>query len=81
MKGKNNMQQEEIKQVLEELNTVRPEVLTDNGKRLFDAIMKIADERDYLQRRTEEAIKYCNNNIELTPRLIDVISILKGNDE
>lgn len=75
------MQQEEIKQVLEELNTVRPEVLTDNGKRLFDAIMKIADERDYLQRRTEEAIKYCNNNIELTPRLIDVISILKGNDE
>lgn len=34
-----------------------------------------------LQQRTDKAIEYCNNNIEFTPRLIDVIDILKGNDK
>ena len=34
-----------------------------------------------LQRIRDEAIEYCENNKEYTPRLIDVIDILKGGDE
>ena len=37
---------EEAQKVLDELNTVRIEVLNDKTKRLFEAIMEIADERD-----------------------------------
>lgn len=38
----------EVQKVLEELKGVRPEKLTGEAKRLFEAIMKIADERDEL---------------------------------
>ena len=34
---------EEVNQVLKELNEVRPEKLNDKAKRLFEAIMKIAE--------------------------------------
>lgn len=40
------MTTEEAQKVLNELNNVRPEVLTGEAKRLFEAIMKIADTRD-----------------------------------
>jgi hypothetical protein len=40
------MNKEEAQKVLEELYTVRPEMLNDKAKRLFEAIMQIADERD-----------------------------------
>lgn len=40
------MTNEEAQKVLDELQNVRPEVLNDEAKRLFEAIMKIADERD-----------------------------------
>ena len=39
---------EEAQKVLDELNTVRIEVLNDKAKRLFEAIMKIADIKDKL---------------------------------
>ena len=39
---------EEVQKVLDELEQVRPEKLTGEAKRLFEAIMKIADERDKL---------------------------------
>lgn len=39
---------EEVQKVLDELKEVRPEKLTGEAKRLFEAIMKIADERDEL---------------------------------
>ena len=38
----------ETKKILEELIGVRPEQLTGEAKRLFEAIMKITDERDEL---------------------------------
>lgn len=38
----------EVQKVLEELIGSRPEKLTGEAKRLFEAIMKIADERDEL---------------------------------
>lgn len=37
------MSDNEIEEVLQELQEVRPEKLTDKAKRLFEAIMKIAD--------------------------------------
>lgn len=40
------MNKEEIQKILDELYAVRPEMLNDKAKRLFEAIMQIADERD-----------------------------------
>ena len=48
------MTEEEAQKVLDELNTVRIEVLNDEAKRLFEAIMKIADNRDELQKTVEQ---------------------------
>lgn len=63
----------EVQKVLDELKGVRPEKLTGEAKRLFEAIMKIADERDELLKERQadkEKIKElesdnyeCNNII------------------
>ena len=47
---------EEANQVLQELNEVRPEMLNDKAKRLFEAIMLIADERDKANERVDDLI-------------------------
>lgn len=41
------MTTEKAQKVLNELNNVRPELLNDEAKRLFEAIMSIVEERDY----------------------------------
>ena len=53
--------------ILEELIGSKPEQLTGEAKRLFEAIMKIADERDELLEKNKEYEKqldldYVNNN-------------------
>lgn len=48
------MTEKEAQKVLDELNTVRIEVLNGEAKRLFGAIMKIADERNFLQLEKEK---------------------------
>lgn len=48
------MTEKEAQKVLDELNTVRPEVLNGEAKRLFEAIMKIADKRDELKNEVIE---------------------------
>lgn len=55
----------EAEKVLKELHEVRPEKLNDKTKRLFDAIMLIADERDIYKKRNKNAIKYVNKNCYL----------------
>ena len=55
------MTSKEAQKVLDELNGVRPEVLTGEAKRLFEAIMKIADERDELRIQIKEKEKIINN--------------------
>ena len=45
---------EEAQKVLDELKGVRPEMLNSEAKRLFEAIMKIADERDRLKAKNKE---------------------------
>lgn len=49
-----------IEKILEELKAVRPEMLNPEAKRLFDAIMKIADERDIALYKQKKAIEYIN---------------------
>ena len=64
------MSNEETNKVLEELYEVRPEKLNDKAKRLFEAIMKIADRKD-----EAEADLYEANN-----RINDLLDIVKQKD-
>lgn len=64
------MSNEEANQILKELYEVRPEKLNDKAKRLFEAIMKIADRRD-----KAEADLYEANN-----RINDLLDIIKQKD-
>ena len=51
------MTEKEVQQVLDELNEIKPEQLEDNSKRLFEAIMLIADERDELKKELKKKDK------------------------
>ena len=48
---------EEPQKILEELIGSRPEKLTGEAKRLFEAIMKIADERDEFEYKYNKALE------------------------
>lgn len=65
------MSNEEANQILKELYEVRPEKLNDKAKRLFEAMMKIADERDSVKADLYEA----NNRIN------DLLDIVKQKDK
>lgn len=54
---------EEAQKVLDELKVVRPEMLNSEAKRLFEAIMKIADERDKLR-----------EELDLKDKIIDLMA-------
>ena len=58
------MTNEEAQKVLNELQGVRPEVLNDEAKRLFEAIMKIADERDLLKEQLDYIVNEYGVTIE-----------------
>lgn len=71
------MNEQEIQEVLDELNEVRPEVLNNKTKRLFKAIMKIADDRDKANKRVDElinevTIKQCE--LEKKDKIIDLMA-------
>ena len=59
------MTTEQAQEVLDELQQVRIEKLNREAKRLFEAIMKIADERDKLKIKLKEleSDNYAANNI------------------
>ena len=59
------MTREEAQKVLDELNTVRIEVLNDEAKRLFEAIMKIADERDKIKQEYDKDTHILQNQLDL----------------
>lgn len=59
------MTNEEANKVLEEMNEVRPEKLNDKAKRLFEAMMKIADERDSVKADLYEANNRINDLLDL----------------
>lgn len=56
-RGDDHMTNEQARKVLDELQGVRPEMLNGEAKRLFEAIMKIADERDELKKELKEKDK------------------------
>lgn len=61
------MSNEEIQEILDELRLVRPEVLKPKAKRLFDAIMYIADDRyKYMKenQKLKEDINFCLHSIK-----------------
>ena len=67
----------EVQKVLEELKGVRPEKLTGEAKRLFEAIMKIADERDELlkeKQANKEKIKELESDKEIKDKTIKLMS-------
>lgn len=64
------MDNKEVEKVLEELENVRPEKLNDKAKRLFEAIMTIADGRDKAESDLYEANK----------RIADLLLILGDRD-
>ena len=51
------MEKEEVQNVLNELQGVRPEMLNGEAKRLFEAIMKIANERDEINDKYDKLVK------------------------
>lgn len=59
------MTEKEVQKVLDELNTVRIEVLNDEAKRLFEAIMKIADERDKIKQEYDRDTHILQNQLDL----------------
>lgn len=65
------MTQEQAQEVLDELQGVRPEILKGEAKRLFKAIMKIADGRDELYKKVQEQ----NKIIDLMAEMIDSFDI------
>lgn len=70
------MTNEEAEKVLKELEEVRPEVLNDEAKRLFEAIMKIADRKDEAEADLYEANHRINDLLDLDTqkdKLIDEI--------
>ena len=71
------MSNEECEKVLKELYEVRPEKLNDKAKRLFEAIMKIADERDSVKADLYEANNRINDLLDLDTqkdKLIDLMA-------
>ncbi len=59
------MTKEQIQQVLDELQGVRPEMLNGEAKRLFEAIMKIADERDKIEQEYDRDTHILQNQLDL----------------
>lgn len=68
------MNEKEAQKVLDELQNVRPEVLNGEAKRLFEAIMKIADERDLLKDQKEYVINEYGRTIEKQSKMIDLMA-------
>ena len=61
------MTNEEIQEVLDELQLVRPEKLQPDARRLFNCMMTIADDRDkYLKenQKLKEDINFCLHSIK-----------------
>ena len=58
------MTKEQAQKVLDELQDVRPEKLNEEARRLFEAIMKIADERDNLYLEIQEKEKLINTLVD-----------------
>lgn len=73
------MSNEEAQKVLDELQGVRPEMLNKKAKRLFEAIMKIADERDELRETVERQNLEIISQKQVHDYDVKMIDDVKGN--
>lgn len=55
------MKSEDVEKVLEVMHQVKPDELSADAKKLFNAIMQIADERDELLQRNMELLTFIQN--------------------
>jgi len=78
---KKEMKIEEANKVLEELYEVGPEKLNDKAKRLFEAMMKIADERDSVKADLYEANNRINDLLDIAKQKDKEIEELNKSDE
>ena len=70
------MSNEEANQISKELYEVSPEKLNDKAKRLFEAIMKIADERDSVKADLYEANNRINDLLDLVKQKDKIIDLM-----
>lgn len=59
------MTNEQAQQVLDKLNEIKPEQLEGEAKRLFEAIMLIADERDKIEQEYDRDTHILQNQLDL----------------
>ena len=59
------MTEEQAQKVLDEWQGVRPECLEGEAKKLFEAIMKIADERDKIEQEYDRDTHILQNQLDL----------------
>ena len=72
---------EEAQKVLDELDNVKPELLNDEAKRLFETIMTIADERDEMKKENELAKQALKEQCDIADernQLLKENAFLKG---
>ena len=65
------MTQEQAQKILDSMHGVDPEKLQGEAKRLFEAIMKIADERDELKQEVEQKNKQVDLMAEYISNITD----------
>ncbi len=58
------MTEKEAQKILDELQESRPEQLKGEAKRLFEAIMKIADERDKIEQEYDRDTHILQNQLD-----------------
>jgi len=59
------MTNEQAQQVLDEMQGLKPEQLKGESKKLFEAIMKIADERDKIKQEYDRDTHILQNQLDL----------------
>lgn len=64
-RGDDHMTKEQAQQVLDEMQGLRPEQLKGESKKLFEAIMLIADERDKIKQEYDRDAHILQNQLDL----------------
>ena len=64
-RGDDHMTNEQAQQVLDEMQGLRPEQLKGESKKLFEAIMLIADERDKIKQEYDRDTHILQNQLDL----------------
>ena len=63
------MTNEQAQKVLDEMQGVRPEELKGEARKLFEAIMLIADEKDKLKKHNDDLLRKLRNRVKEVKKL------------